>query len=311
MRRALAAPQCTAQTRLLVIAPHPDDETIATGILVQQVRAAGGRVDIALLTDGDRNPWPQRVLERKLHIGAEARARWARRRRGEMASAMQHLGVSAEHLHALGWPDLGLAKLLLTPACCAVQTLASLIAQVRPNLLVMPALADRHPDHASAHVLTRLALAGVVNPPQSWTYVVHAARAAAAPADIAGTQIQHANKLAALAAHASQMALSGSRMRRLAAGGEQFARLSTNAASGGVLPWHPPAWLRSQLCLSVVDVDQARSWRWSQAPVERDRLGVNHLREMGEHDDRPRFARLSLQWPSPWIFDHWGWCELG
>ena len=311
MRLPTVAPQCTAQTRLLVIAPHPDDETIATGVLVQRVRAAGGQVDIALLTDGDRNPWPQRVLERKLRLGADGRARWARRRRGEMAAAMLHLGVPDEHLHALGWPDLGLATLLLTPASGAVQALASLIAQVRPNVLVMPALADRHPDHASAHVLTRLALAGVIDPPQLWTYVVHAARVAAAPADVGGTPIQRANKQAALAAHASQMALSGSRMRRLAAGGEQFARLSANAASDSVLPWHPPAWLASQLCLSVVGVRQSHSWRWSQAPVERDKLGVNHLRAMGEHGDRPRFARLSLQWPSPWIFDHWGWCELG
>ena len=160
MTDANHTPRFTSQTRLLVIAPHPDDETIATGILIQRVRAAGGKVDVLLLTDGDNNPWPQRALERRLRIGAAERMRWGRRRRAEMAQAMQCLGVAPECLHALSWPDLGLLALLLQPASTAVQTVATLLAQLRPNLLVMPALADRHPDHASAHVLTRLALAG-------------------------------------------------------------------------------------------------------------------------------------------------------
>ena len=153
--------QFTAQTRLLVIAPHPDDETIATGMLIQRVRAAGGEVDIVLLTSGDNNPWPQRVLERRLHIGAAERARWGHRRRQEMTHAMRKLDVTPEHVHALGWPDTGVTALLLQADSIAVQTVAALVAQLRPTLLVMPALADRHPDHGAAHVLTRLALAGM------------------------------------------------------------------------------------------------------------------------------------------------------
>jgi hypothetical protein len=23
----------------------------------------------------------------------------------------------------------------------------------------------------------------------------------------------------------------------------------------------------------------------------------------------PRFVKLHLDWRSPWIFDHWGWCR--
>ena len=310
MTEAAPTPHCTAQTRLLVVAPHPDDETIATGMLIQRVRAAGGVVDILLLTDGDNNPWPQRLLERRLHIGAAGRVRWGHRRRAEMAQAMQHLGVAAEHLHPFGWPDLGLAELLLQPDSIAVQTVASLLAQLRPNLLVMPALADRHPDHASAHVLLRLALAGAVDPPAQWTYAVHAMTTNASPIESGGTPAQRANKQAALAAHASQMLLSGSRLRRLATRGEQYLPLSTGCGTGDVLPWRPPAWLGPRLRLSVVDVRGARSWRWSRAPVRRDEQGVTHLLASVDHA-APCFARLALQVPSPWIFDHWGWCEFG
>ena len=33
------------------------------------------------------------------------------------------------------------------------------LVEFRPNVVALPALSDRHPDHGSAHVLMRLALA--------------------------------------------------------------------------------------------------------------------------------------------------------
>ena len=81
-------PAFSAQTRLLVVAPHPDDETIATGLLIQQVRAAGGEVRILLLTEGDNNPWPQRWLERRVRIRVADRQRWGDRRHAEMLQAL-------------------------------------------------------------------------------------------------------------------------------------------------------------------------------------------------------------------------------
>src|SRR3954447_4802589 len=43
-------------TRLLVVAPHPDDETLAAGGLIQRVRANGGAVRVLLMTSGDGFP---------------------------------------------------------------------------------------------------------------------------------------------------------------------------------------------------------------------------------------------------------------
>jgi len=39
--------------RLLVVAPHPDDETLGAGGLIQRVVARGGEVRIVLVTAGD------------------------------------------------------------------------------------------------------------------------------------------------------------------------------------------------------------------------------------------------------------------
>lgn len=39
--------------RLLVVAPHPDDETLAAGGLIQRVLMRGGAVRVVLVTAGD------------------------------------------------------------------------------------------------------------------------------------------------------------------------------------------------------------------------------------------------------------------
>src|SRR5262245_52083561 len=46
-------PDVSYDTRLLVVAPHPDDEVLAAGGLMQHVLAAGGQVRVVYLTNGD------------------------------------------------------------------------------------------------------------------------------------------------------------------------------------------------------------------------------------------------------------------
>lgn len=309
--RAKGLPAFSARTRLLVVAPHPDDETIATGLLIQQVRAAGGEVRILLLTAGDNNPWPQRWLERRVRIRAGDRQRWGQRRHAEMLQAMQHLDVPESALQPLGWPDLGLTDELLRADRTAVSALAAAISQFGPDLVAAPALSDRHPDHGSAHVLVRLALAGQVDPPRLLAYLVHGDTSHGDFIEIHGTPAQAANKRMALEAHRSQMALSGKRMHRLAARPEchaDVAMLPAGIAAG--LPWQPPFWLRPWLRLSVTGPTGTYRWRWREAPLQRDRSGVFRLSLASGDSGRPCFARLELTLRSPWIFDRWGWCEL-
>lgn len=302
-------PVFSAQTRLLVVAPHPDDETIATGMLVQQIRAVGGEVRVLLLTAGDNNPWPQRWLERRVWIRAADRQRWGRRRHAEMLQALQYLEVPATALQSLGWPDMGVTDGLLQASETTVAALAAAIRQFRPSLIAMPALGDRHPDHGSAHVLVRLALAEQVDPPQQLAYLVHGHAPASGVMEITGSAAQATNKRAALAAHRSQMALSGSRMHRLAARPERyFDVVAPPAGSPSALPWQPPAWLWPWLRLSVVSTAGTQSWRWRDAPLQRDSQGAYRLALPAVAG--PRFARLASNLPSLWIFDHWGWCEL-
>lgn len=311
-RQAPDWPGVSSSTRLLVVAPHPDDETLATGLLIQQVRAAGGEVGIVLLTAGDNNPWPQRWLERRVFIGAPERRRWGRRRLAEMQQATACLGVSQEALHTLNWPDLGVTDLLLESTNVAIAALAAAIGEFKPNLMAIPSLADRHPDHGAAHVLVRLALIGQTPVPAMLTYLVHGVSDEHASIELAGTPVQVANKLAALEAHRTQMVLSSARMRRLVGRAERYGLewLATQPALTKTLPWKPPAWLRPWLRVSVVSPAGARHWRWDEAPLRRNADGSYQFHDVPAAEDPPQFARLALALPSPWIFDRWGWCRL-
>jgi LmbE family N-acetylglucosaminyl deacetylase len=302
-----------AQTRLLVVAPHPDDESIATGELLQHVGAAGGTAQILLLTDGDNNPWPQRWLERRLSIGEAERRRWGQRRRTEVGQALRRLGLSPQALHAQGLPDLGLTGRLCGDMAGMLDLLGARLDDYRPNLIAFPALADHHPDHSAAHVMTRLAVARWRDgSPRLLSYLVHghATDTGAAIALPASAEL-HTNKLTALGEHLSQMALSGGRMRRLADRPERYREAGGAAPAGdGLLPWRPAAALRPWLHLTLVDGDGVRSWSWSQAPLARRDGGQVALTLPPPAAGGPRFVKMHMNLPSPWIFDRWGWCEL-
>src|SRR6202008_2455796 len=80
--------QIGPRDRLLVLAPHPDDETLGTGGLLSRAARLAIATEVVFVTDGDDNPWPQRVLERRIRLDAGARARWAERRRFEAVAAL-------------------------------------------------------------------------------------------------------------------------------------------------------------------------------------------------------------------------------
>lgn len=304
----------SAGTRLLVVSPHPDDESIATGELIQQVKHAGGDVSIVLLTHGDNNPWPQRWMERRARIGPDDRRRWGERRRGEVGKALAQLGVEPSRLVSLGWPDMGLTARLRDDLEDSLALLLASLDAVRPNLVALPSLDDHHPDHGAAHVLTRLALARWQGgSPELLAYLIHGHESDVTARVKLDSSVQwHANKMAALACHESQMALSGKRMRRLADRPEryQLVRPPTERAQSVALPWRPSGRLQPWLHLMVVDGGGVRSWPWRQAPLATDARGRYVLHGLDGEAPGPRFAKLYMNLPSPWIFDRWGWSEL-
>lgn len=236
-----ASLQLSPLDRLLVFAPHPDDETLATGALIQSALAAGAALRVVLATDGDNNPWPQRWLERRWHIGAAERARWGERRRREATAALAVLGVGVQAVRFLGWPDQGLTDDLMRDDQ-AVATLADEIAAFAPTHVALPALGDRHPDHSALHVMLDLALLRARAACVRLDYVVHGEKAPEnARAVLAGVADQQ-RKQQAMLEHRSQIALSRRRLLALAARPERFGILDSRSALA--LPFDEPLKIR-------------------------------------------------------------------
>ena len=212
----------------MVLAVHPDDESLCAGGLIQQAVAFGGDVRVIFLTDGDNNPWPQRFVERRWRIDAADRARWGKRRRGEAVAALACLEVTQKNISFWHYPDQGLTELLLSGGEEIIGRLTAVISQWRPTLLVAPSMCDVHPDHSAAAVLLHLALDRMAlarpRPFVLLDYLVHTRGEAPAGAglDVELTPVQVARKRQAILSHTTQMALSRRRFLAFAADRESF-----------------------------------------------------------------------------------------
>lgn len=300
-------PVIDGTTRVLVVAPHPDDESLAAGMLIQRVLAAGGQAHVLLLTDGDDNPWPQRWMERRIVVGDAGRARWGARRRLEVQAAMARLGVPADHLHALGWHDMQVTDELRRRHGVAVHAVREVVERVRPTLVVIPDLGDAHPDHGSAHVLARLALSAAGSRADVLTYMVHGVERSAPEALLVPDRdaSRQAVKVDAVLQHATQMELSRKRMLGVAARPERFDRPADASGMGALLlPWQPGPLARARLRLVLADGRGIVAWPWGRAPIERTTSGwVLPLRDA----PGPAFVKLTADLSLPWIYDHYGW----
>ena len=168
----------TPADRILYFAPHPDDESLGGGGLVQRAVAVGAQMRFVFVTSGDRNPWPQRIMEKCVFLDAKARRRWGAMRRQEALNALAVLGIDEPaRAHFLNWPDQGVTPLLLAADEAAIETLCRLIAEWRPTHLFTPAAEDTHPDHSALFVLLQLALDRLcrrgIEVHQVLTYFVH------------------------------------------------------------------------------------------------------------------------------------------
>jgi LmbE family N-acetylglucosaminyl deacetylase len=223
-----------SDSRLMLVAPHPDDEALACSVILQRAICAGAAIRVVYATDGDDNPWPQRVLERKWRINAADRKRWGKLRRAEALAALDVLGVDARHAQFLALPDQGLTNLLRAGCQSTVEQFAGIIRDWSPTHLLVPSISDTHPDHSALAVMLRLALAELFGPDISvWSYAVHGRSAGffgrAQP--LRQSRAEAEKKLAAVHCHKSQIKLSRKRFLAYVTRPERLLKLDENDAT--------------------------------------------------------------------------------
>lgn len=113
--------------KVLVIAPHPDDEILGCGGTMARILAEGGNVEVAIVTKGQQPQFPVEMVE---GIRAETKA------------AHKLLGLATTH-----YLDLPAAALDRMSATELNGALAGLVQDTQPDTLFLPFIGDIHTDH--------------------------------------------------------------------------------------------------------------------------------------------------------------------
>ncbi len=122
----------TSGGKILIIAPHPDDETLGCGGTILLHRQKGDLVHVVFLTDGSRGDFDQRyTAEDYVEI-----------RRREAMAAARHLGDP--DLEFWNFTDREIDFLKLK------NKLISFLQSFRPDLIYVPSPIELNPDHRAA-----------------------------------------------------------------------------------------------------------------------------------------------------------------
>lgn len=232
---------CHAGDRLLVFAPHPDDESLACGGLIQRAQAVGAQVMVVIATDGDANPWPQRLIEKRWHLGPDATRRWGALRGSEARAALQTLGVPEDNARFLHWADQGLTKRLMEQGEASVAQLRQLVREQRPTLVAMPSILDSHPDHSALALMLKAALRAEGSNARLLSYWLHGRTVAAEGlvSQLPLTPDELGVKRVAALCHLSQTHFGTSRLLRFVGASEEFRQpVATVADVQASWRWH-------------------------------------------------------------------------
>jgi LmbE family N-acetylglucosaminyl deacetylase len=126
----------TSQTAIrscVVLAPHPDDETLGCGATIMQKLEAGSSVHVVIATDG--RYWPPNV-----NLSADELVEI---REDEARRACAILGLPRANITFLRFEDGRLKdnrRLLL-------DRLADILNETNPEEIFIPSIIDTHPDH--------------------------------------------------------------------------------------------------------------------------------------------------------------------
>jgi len=191
--------------RILILAPHPDDEVLGCGGIIQKARSMGLPLTVVFLTHGDSNQWSF-LVSRKHPVWTPKEVRqMGLTRQAEAIAATEILGLPASHLIFLGYPDYGTLdiwyshwgdhpplKSMLTRVSAVpyekalrfgaaykgeevLQDLETVLRQFRPTKVFVSHPADSHPDHRAAYLFTRVALWDLEPEiaPELYPYLIH------------------------------------------------------------------------------------------------------------------------------------------
>ncbi|MBU0502804.1 MAG: PIG-L family deacetylase [Candidatus Omnitrophota bacterium] len=201
-------PSFTQDDRVIVFAPHPDDESIGTAGVIQEALSKGAKVKVVCFTNGDNNELAFIVYEKRLTFKKNEFLHMGRVRSRETIGAMASLGLKREDIIFLGYPDWGTMEILtkywgdtkpfksmLTRVDkvsyedalsvgapytgeSIVKDIKNIILDFKPNKIFVSHPGDANRDHQALYLFLRIVLWDLnshnlhVNP-QVFPYIIH------------------------------------------------------------------------------------------------------------------------------------------
>lgn len=192
--------------RLLICSPHPDDETICCAGVIQQALAAGAKVKVVYLTNGDANQLAFIVYEKRLTFKKREFLHMGEVRMREATAATKILGLNESDLIFLGYPDFGtfkifsqywqkdkpynsfLTKVRVVPykhnfsfgapylGESILADLERILLEYKPNKIFVSHPADLNGDHRALYLFLEIALLDlkkIIEPPKVYPYLTH------------------------------------------------------------------------------------------------------------------------------------------
>jgi LmbE family N-acetylglucosaminyl deacetylase len=197
--------QFSPSDRILILAPHPDDEVIGCGGVIQRALKLNIPLQVVFLTYGDNNQWSFLLYRKHPVIMPKSVQLMGQIRRTEAIEADKYLGVSLEKMIFLGYPDFRTLKIwlahwgdrlpmrsMLTKVSAVpyanayrpgalykadeiLKDLTNVITAFKPTKIFVSHPADHNPDHQSLYLFTRVALWNLEDEfkPELYPYLVH------------------------------------------------------------------------------------------------------------------------------------------
>lgn len=192
--------------RILIMAPHPDDETIGVAGIIQKALASGAEIRVLYLTNGEHNQLSFILYERRIVIKKSALISMGEIRHQEAIDAMKALGLSEDKLIFLGYPDFGTFAIFLrywggvkpfqnmmlnvsrVPYKDALSPNApykgesvlgdmeSVLKKYKPTKIFVTNPVDSNRDHRALYLFLRVALLdlrGKIPEPKIFPYLIH------------------------------------------------------------------------------------------------------------------------------------------
>jgi len=203
---------CSAQVvfspedRVVILAPHPDDEIIAGGGIIQKALEANAKLKIVYLTSGEYNEVSYFFYKKNPAISKRGFINIGETRMREAYNAAAFLGLGKEDLVFLGYPDRFTEAILASfwnkkwPARSMLThigrvpyknalsydapyvgesilgDLEKVLADFGPTKIFVSSPYDVNPDHRSLYVFTKIALFDLkdkIGNPDIYAYLVH------------------------------------------------------------------------------------------------------------------------------------------